>query len=189
MARDYQINGEAMVSVKSNPLSSIAALTQLGLSDNSISWSVTFKHMDIAVDAWGGDNGPPPEVQAFLIEANIQMTLVHFDRTVLEECVRLSTGGGAVEGSLPRAGSRMGGGVARFAAGNNFIGLNISGPVSNRPLRFYFAYLTGTPIVYPIGTRRTVASMNWRAIPYTVDPWNGGAGALGTVIYDHTLDT
>lgn len=189
MARDYQINGEVMVFVKSNPASTIGTLTQLGLSDSSISWAPVFKHMDIAVDAWGGDNGPPPEVQCFLQEVNISMTLVHFDRAVLEECMRLSVGGGAVEGSLPRAGSRMGNNAARFAAGNNYIGLNLSGPVSNRPMRFYFAYLTGQPVTYPIGTRRSVVSMNWRAIPYTQDPWNSGAGALGTVIYDHVLDT
>lgn len=189
MARDYQINGEAMVLVKSNPLSTIATLTQLGLSDNSISWAPVFKHMDIAVDTHGGDNGPPPEVQCFLQEINIRMTLVHYDRAVLEECMRLSNGGGTAEGTMPRAGTRMGGGAARFAAGNNFIGLNITGPVSNRPMRFYFAYLTGQPVEYPIGTRRTVASMMWRCIPYTIDPWNGGNGALGQVLYDHVLDT
>lgn len=189
MARDFQINGETMVLVKSNPQSSIATLSQLGLSDNAISWAPVFRHMDIAVDAWGGDNGPPPEVQCFLEEVNIRMTLVHFDRTVLEECMRLSVAGGAVEGTLPRAGTRMGGGAARFAAGNNFIGLNLTSPVNNRPMRFYFAYLTGQPVEWPIGTRRTVVSMNWRCIPYTVDPWNAGLGALGTVIYDHVLDT
>lgn len=189
MARDYKINGESMVAVKSNPLSTIGSLTNLGLSDGPIIWTPNYRHMDIAVDAWGGDQGPPPEIQCFLADVTIRMTLVHFDRGVLEECMRLSLGGGGAEGTLPRAGSRMGNGAARFAAGNNFIGLNISSPVEGRPMRFLFAYLTGPPVEYPVGTRRSVVACNWRAVPYTVDPWNGGVGAQGTVLWDHTSDT
>jgi hypothetical protein len=191
MARDYQINGEVMVSVKGMVGSSISSLSQLGLTDREgiVRISPRFIHEDIPVDAWGD---APPEIQFFLSDVTVSMTLVHYDEDVLDEVVRLSMGGGGsagVDGVFPRAGTRMGGGVARFAAGNKFIGLNLSSPVGGKPWRFYFTYLSANPFVLPLGTRRSHTQLMWRAIPYTIDPWNAGAGANGTVIWDHTLDT
>lgn len=190
MARDYFINGEHMVFVKGRADSAvIGTIQQLGLADSPIVVTPNFRHLDIAVDAWGGDQGPPPEIQCLLADVNVRMTLVHFDRAVIDECLRLSMGGPTAIGVLPRAGARMGNNTARFAAGNNFMGLNIASPVGGKPWRFYFSYLTGPPMEFPLGNRRSVVTMNWRVVPYTIDPWNNSLGAQGVVLWDHTLDT
>ena len=187
MSRDIFINGESMVTVKSRSDSAIGSLSQLGLADSPIVVTPNFVTDDIIVDAWGPTI--PMDVQTFLQDCTIRMTLVHFDPAVLEVCEMLSAGGASAVGSTVRAGTRMGGGVARFAAGNNFIGLNIASPVAGRPYRFYYAMLSGPSVSWPLGTKRSIVQLNWRAIPFTVDPWNSGTGATGAVVFDHTADT
>ena len=183
------INGESMVSVKGNVNTTIASISQLGLSDGSIRVSPEFRHKDLMVDAWGAEM--PADVQFKLAAVRITMTLIHFDRTVMDQCIiegMAGAGGGAV-GALARAGLRMGGGNARFAANNHYIGLNIASPISSKPWRFYYAYLAGTPMEFPLGVESSIVTLNWRAVPYTTDPWGGGTGSAGVVLWDHTLDT
>lgn len=187
MTRAYYINGESMVSVKGNSNSAIASIQQLGLSDGPIQVTFSFKHKDIQVDAWGGV--VPPEVQVMLAEARISMTLVHFDNDILESCFRESLGGAASYGALARAGTLMGGNAARFAPTNHYIGLNILSPVEGQPYRFLYAYLAEQPLVFPLGTEKSLVQLNWRSIPWTIDPWNNGNGAAGTLLFDNTLDT
>lgn len=186
MARDFFINGESMVSVKGNVNTAFPALTQLGLSDGPIRVSLEMAHEDIKVDAWGQ---MPPEIQYFLSAANVSMTLVHFDRTLLDNVFLESMAGAPAIGQLPRAGSRMGNNVPRFAANNHFIGLNILSPVAAKPWRFWFSYLAGNPFETPLGTERSVISLNFRVVPYTQDPWGNGTGAQGTQLWDYNLDT
>lgn len=186
-----------MITVKgssSAPL--INTLQQLGLAASQIRISFDFKHSDVNADAWGKE---PFEIQFMLAEANITMDLIHFDMPVLQDCLRESQGGAAgqaAEGTTPRAGARLGNNAARFAATNHFIGLNISCPVggggvagSVLPWCFYFAYLTGPPVQIPLGTEKSILQCNWRAIPYTTDPWGSGSGAQGNVWFTHVLDT
>ena len=190
MARDYYINGEVLVRVKGKVGSSIATIQQLGLTDRDGIVQITpqYIHEDIPVDAWGD---APPEIQFFLGTMNVSMTLVHFDQAILEECLRLSQAGPTTAGTLPRAGTRMGGGASRFAAGNNYIGLNLTAPANAQPWRFFFSYLTGPPVVWPLGTRRSHVRLNWRVIPYTTDPYQDGSFAASTnvVLWDRNADT
>ena len=198
MARDIFVAGEVMVSVKGSSASGISSLTQLGLADNSINIRLNPKHMNVFADAWGSErNGPPFEIQTFLADADITMTLVHFDPAVLDICFRESMGGASAAGTTARAGARLGNGAARFAATNRFIGLNLSGPVSSKPYRFYYTYLIGEQN-FPVGTERSIVTLHWKAIPATSDPWGGGTqqggttagtGALGALIWDNTADT
>lgn len=199
MARDYQINGATMVSVKGRSDSLIGSLTQLGLPFSPIRVSPTFAQKPITLDAWGGI--VPNEIQAMLAAVTITMDLIHFDRTVIDLCMIESMGGAPAIGSTAAAGVRLGNNLPRFAAsttadangiirsGNHFIGLNLSSPVGLKPWRFYSAYLTGSPIEFPLGTEKSVVQMVWQAIAYTPDPWNGGLGAAGAIIWDHVLDT
>ena len=186
MARDFQINGECLVRVKSRSDSNIGSLSELGLAQDPITVSMEFSHRDIKVDAWGA---PPPEIQFMLGTVSVSMNLIHLDRDVLDTCIRLSMGGAAAVGQLPRAGARMGGNVARFAVGNNFIGLNLSSPVQNKPWRFYYAYLANPPMSVPLGTEKSVYNLQWRVVPYTTDPWQGGSGASGQVLWDYVSDS
>lgn len=196
MARSIHVPGEAMVFVKGAQGTAIASLSQLGLAASEVRITPVFKKMDVNVNAWGD---APVDVQHMLAEVLISMDLVHFDRTVLDECIRLSMGGGGASlGEVNRAGALLGNNLARFASGNRYIGLNIASPVSAKPWRFYYAYLADNPAEFPVGVQRSIVSCNWRAIPYTNDPWGGGTaqpntvagtGALNAVIWDHTLDT
>jgi len=190
MARSFFINGETMVSVKGNINTTISSSTQLGLADGPITVTPDFRHRDINVDAWGNTE-IPADVQVFLASVGVRITLIHFDRAVLDTVLAESLGGmnGAV-GQMPRAGTLMGGnGLARFAAGNHYIGLNLSSPVGNKPWRFFYSYLTGPPVEFPLGTEKSVAVVNFRVIPYAADPWGGGTGALGALLWDYNSDS
>ncbi len=190
MARDFFINGESLVLVKGSAGSAIANLSELGLAEGPIRVTFDYRHRDMQVDAWGREI--PVDVQWMLGAATITMNLIHFDRAVLEACQGESmggAGGGAVPGTFNRAGTRMGGGAVRFAASNHYIGLNIASPVAGLPWRFFFTYLTMQPVDWPLGTEKSSIMTTWRAIPYTIDPWNGGFGAFGYQLFDRTLDS
>lgn len=186
MARQIYVNGEAMVYVKGMAGSLIANLSELGLSDSQITMQFRPIFDDVIVNAHGRVG---TDIQVFLEDCAITMSLVNFDPVILNECYRLSKGGPNAAGNVARAGTLLGNGLARFAAGNKFIGLNIASPVGSIPYCFYFAYMTGPAFVYPVGNERTICTINWRAIPYLADPWNGGAGATNTPLFGNVLDT
>ncbi len=175
--------------VKGRSDSAIGALSQLGLSDTSIAIRLNFHHKDIPVDAYGAT---VPETQVMGGDATISMTLVHFDRAVLATCVQESLGGAPAEGLLQRAGSRMGNNLPRFGAGgllgNHYIGLNLTSVVAGIPWRFWYTFLANPPVEFPLGTEKSIVRLQWRAIGYTIDPWNNGTGSLGQPIFDHVLD-
>lgn len=189
MARDFVISGPALVRVKGNSGSAIPVATDLGLSDGPIQVQVTYKHTDLFVNAFGGANGVPPDIQWMGAEMLIPMTLVHFDEAVLQECMRLSMADSAGEGIMKRAGRRMGNNLPRFSPGNSYISVSITSPDLGLPWRFLTCYLAGNPLQFPLGVERTGAMLNWRAIPYAIDPYGGGTGMENVVLYDHQLDT
>ena len=197
MARAFYVNGETMVSVKGNANAGgglIANLAQLGLSDGPIRVRPKYNHKDIQVDAWGM---APPEVQWMMGELTISMTLVHFDMPILRACMAEAACGGAnVDGTFGRAGALMGNNLARFALTNHYIGLNLLSPVGGLPYRFFFAYLADTPVETPLGTEKSIMTLNWRVIPYTQDPFGDGnqgtavgTGSAGYTLWDRNLDT
>src|SRR5678816_1194987 len=110
MARNYFVEGEAMVLVKGRSDSAIANLSQLGLTSDQIVISVEYKHLEIGVNAYGY---VPPEMQGMGMFARINMTLVHFDPTVLAACVGEALAGAPAFGQLGHAGALMGNGLAR----------------------------------------------------------------------------
>lgn len=189
MTRDFQINGPALVRVKGPSGSAIATVTDLGLSDQPIQFALNYRHTDLSVDAFGGQGGVPPDVQWMGGDMTIPMTLIHFDEAVLQECLRLSMCGSAGEGIMREAGRRMGNNVARFGVGNSYISVSITSPDLGFPWRFLTCYLNGTPMQFPVGVERTGVILSWRAIPYAIDPYGGGTGSEGVVLYDHQLDS
>lgn len=185
MTRSFHVNGESLIKVKGGAGSAIANLSELGLSDAAVTITPVFQHDDIKVDAWGK---APPEIQMMLAYVNINFTLVHYDRDVLFACI-LESMASPIEGTLPHAGTLMGNGTPRFNVLNRYIGLNILSPNDGLPWRFFYTYLVGQPVTYPLGTERSVVQTAWRAIPYTQDPWNNGQGAFTSPLWDHNLDT
>jgi hypothetical protein len=206
MSRDFQINGPTLVNVIGNSQSAFPSSTQLGLSDTPIQLRVHMEHEDIVVNAVGRSVS---ETQYMGGWADISMTLVHFDRNVLSACLIESYGmnsgvGGtppgtaqlALEGTLGGAGFRLGNNLPRFGATgnatpsqqNHYIGLNFTSPIGAIPWRFLFTYLTQQPIEYPLGVEKSIIQLNWRAICYQQDPYNGGLGLQGQVLFDHGQD-
>lgn len=196
-----------MVSVKGRSDSTIPSLTQLCLCDTPITVTMDNEYRPMHVDAWGQAS---PDVQIMLGGATISMRAIHYDETVLRECIRLAMGGALTEGEFGRAGRRMGSNLPRFAPagtldangvsqpGNNYIGLNISSPVDALPWRFWYTYLAQPPFTWLLGTEKTIVTLYWRAELYTQDPWGGtasqpnttpGTGALNSILWDRTLDT
>ena len=172
--RDYIVNGECLVKVKGNgalALSGVVTngqLHELGLAAEAITVTPRFYHSDIKVDDFGPNC--PAEVQWLLAECNIRMTLVHYDLHVLRACVAESMGGGAIaagtEGKMQPAGTVMGGFKVPYQSGFHYIGLNLMSPVLEFPWRFPTAYLAEPPLIMPLGTEKSLAQLNWRAIPY-----------------------
>lgn len=179
-------NGPTLVRVKGHAGSAISSLSDLGTSEDQVTWSPRFYHDDVIV---GGTNGPnvPVDCQFMLADAIIDMNLVYYDQTVLQSCIRESNAGATAYGTMPRAGTLMGGQYARFTSGNHFIGLNLTSPVEGVHMRFLAAYLTGQPLTYPIGPARSVVRLQWRAIPYPET--NIFSGSAGIKLFDNTADT
>lgn len=196
MARAWFINGESLVMVRGNALApyniSDSSGAQLGLSEGPISVRPNFVHKDIHVDAFGGEI--PADVQTMLADVTISMRLVNVDRDVLDTCLLQSMGNlGGTIGQVPRAGTVLGGtGSAgagstqtRFGSNWQYIVLGIRSPVASKPWRFPAAYMTGPPMEFPLGTEKSIIQVNWRAIPWAADPWGGGTGAAGAILWDY----
>jgi len=185
MSRSIVVHGEALIYVKGPAGSSIAALSELGLADNDINITITPLHRDVIVNAWGE---APADVQRKIAFITATFNLIQYDPDILEECARLSLGGAAF-GQTGRAGALMGNGLARFAAGNNFIGFNIAAQQSSRPWRFLFSYMKSPIGPFIHGTNPGTIACQFVGVPYIADPWNGGAGALNNPFFDRTADT
>ena len=182
MARDIFLNGESLVTVRGSSSSLISSVQELGLAVGPIRITPNYMHQPINVDAWGQ---APMDMQFMLETANISMTLVHFDRTILASCLAESKGGALTEGQLTRAGTRLGSNNTLYSAGCHFISLGITSPVGGLPWRFFTTFMTGPPMEFPLGVERALVVTNWLAIPGVGDPWQGGLGAAGAYIFDH----
>jgi hypothetical protein len=189
MVRDLFINGPTLVTVKGNIGTTISTISELGLSDNPIRVSLNERHMDVNVDAYGGEI--PMELQYKLVDVNINMTLMHIDPDVLDACLKETRGGAAAVGTLTTAGSRLGNNAARFAAAWHFVELGLTSPIGLKPWRFYNCYLTGQPLEIPLGVERSIFVVNFRCIPYTNDPYSAGGttglGTAGYVLWDNVI--
>lgn len=175
MARTWYIAGECLVKVSNQALGGVQ---ELGLAEGPIQVNPRFHHLDMRVDAMGGQ--APPETQFMLMESSISMSMINFDYAVLNSCIQSSMGGAPAVGTMPRAGSLMGNSVALGAAGNNLITVGITSPVAPAPWKFMACYLTDFP--WPLGTEKSVVHLTWRAIPFTPDP----STALNVVVWNHS---
>ena len=183
MTRDIFINGESLVTVRGSASSAIASVQQLGLTSDRIRITPNYNHLPVNADAWGQ---APFEMQFMLATVSLSMTLVHFDRTILAACQQESMGGSASEGQLTRAGTRLGSNASLFAAGNHYISVGITSPQAGQPWNFFFCFMTGPPMEFPLGTERSLVVVNFQAIPAANDPWQLGLGAQGAYIFDHS---
>ena len=191
MARDFYIAGQSLVLVRgSSTVSTLNGTKELGLCDGSIQVSPVFRDADIKVDAWGQ---APPEVQTMLAEATITMTLVHFDRAILESLMGASSAS-ATFGQMPAAGTRMAG---------YWVSLYTYTPANTQTYwRFPQAKLLSN-LSWPLGAEKSLVRCSFRALPVpasailntagspaagvgSFDPWQSAVGSLGSILWDHT---
>lgn len=221
MARAYQINGESLLLIRfgahmvsgcitgSAPVGNF--LYQLGLAERGVMISPNLNHMDVLIDDFGPN--VPPEVLWNMADCIVTADLVHYDRGVLDACLLESMGGGVNteidpalfplpfaggnNGTMMPAGTPLGNWCPFQASGNHYMSLNITSPQENFPWRFLTTYMPVRPFILPVGTKRSVAQIMFRAIPYQ-DPLRHSTGgdtgyreqlASGSIIWDHTLDT
>lgn len=216
MARSFTVNGETLVKVKlgaqvlvtSLGSNNGSAFFELGLTSEEIRITPTYHHLDINAD----DFGPfvPPETLWMYADVNIRMKLIHYDVNVLDACLAEATavnGGGFAAGFLTGAGKPMAGYAALpsddsngSSSGCHYVSLNLASPQLGFPWRFRASYLTNPPAEIPLGTKVTVAELNWRCIPYRKPvrnletPISGFSPyaeiqSSGLVLFDHTLDS
>lgn len=194
------INGECLVEVQGGAHLSggIFDLSQLGLTDREgvVKITPTWVHHDVKVDDYGPNI--PAELQWQMAEARIGMTLVHYDRDVLDQCIGEAMGGGAdaslalgfQAGTLAPAGQTFGRFKPMFASGNHYIRLFLSSAATNFPWRFLSCVLEGPPLEIPLSTRRSHVRLSWRAIPYTtVQLMSGGSLSSGGLLIDGIVFT
>src|SRR5260370_14621868 len=91
--RDFQINGDALVTIKggqhySGTLYPSPAL--LGLSVGPIRVSIHPRHRPLHVDDYGPDI--PADVMKMLADATIRMNLIHYDTELADICMMEATG-------------------------------------------------------------------------------------------------
>lgn len=208
MSRDFVINGECLALLKFGAHvlgTSLAtnngnsALFELGLTSDSIKITPNYAHRDVLTDSFGPDM--PAEVHWQLADVTIALRLIHYDKRVLQASLVESTGynGGIfTDGTLPPAGSPLGNYVAPLASGCFYQSLNLTSPVLGQPWRFRTCYQNGPPVMIPIGTEKTIAEVNFRAVPYrapVLGTLRSGYSpyteliSSGVVLFDHTLDT
>ena len=166
MARAIFVNGPTLVTANGN---------ELGLADAPITVSLTIDHEDVKADAWG--NGTF-DVQFMSAEMTVSMNLIHFDRTVLDTCVANAM-------ATANIGQLAGGGSLLRGTGS-LISLRLTSPIAAKPWTFPNAFLHQAPMRFPLGTSKSVVQLNWRVIPSIADPYNGGAGSAGFVLWSYT---
>lgn len=173
MAREYMVFGECMVKVRGPAGSIIEEITELGLASESIRLTPRYNHLDILTDDFGPN--VPVEVLSHLADANLQMTLVHYDPQILDYCMYLAMGGrGPIsstndwDGSLSPAAVPLGLGAPLHDEINNYVSVYLvpASYTTTVPYRFPACYLDAKPLEIPFGTERTLVKLNWRVIPY-----------------------
>ena len=167
-----------------------SALFQLGLASEESRITPNYVHMDVKVD----DFGPqiPAEVLAQMSDVNIAMRLIHYDRNVLDACLAESlglNGGNFAAGIMTPAGYPLGQNLPVLASGCHYISLNLTSPQLNFPWRFPASFLTGPPVIIPLGTTTTIADLNWRTVPYARQTPLIEIQSSGRVLWDHTPDS
>lgn len=204
MARDFYTHGEVMVGVKGMTGSGISDFTFLGLADKQIKMIFNFHHQQLIVNDFG--TRVPAGMMTDLVDAYVEMTLVQFDRSILEICWGEAQGGWYQDtGKLQGAGVILDGGAERFADGWRYISLNLSATVqalpsggsdgfNGTPWRFYKTYICEPPVEWPIGNNYSIVKVKWHAIPYQTPTDTTYGGAIpeyigqGTILYDHGSD-
>jgi hypothetical protein len=179
MAREFYIHGQALVQLAYMTVSgstvTVGEYADLGLTDDSIIIRPNYSHMEIQVDSAGTI---PGDIQIMGTTLNIDMTLVHFEAEKVDEAMRYAMGGQQTgyDFSMAAAGKLLG--------ANNFLyQMRVTSPVKQKPWLFRGCYLTGQPLQWPIGVKRSLVALSWKTFPFLADPYGTGGITNGIPAY------
>lgn len=166
---------------------------ELGITQGPPTLRPQFSHRDVNVNSFG-DGQTPIECLWNGAVFTFSTDFIHYDKNVLDAVVAESMAGSFVDsaqevdgqqvlgdnppaifaGTFAPIGTPMGGYNPLYASGNHFMTVWFisAQPMTSGafPYRFPACYLTGPPLELNIGTERSIARCNWRAIPYTIPP-------------------
>lgn len=153
MAMQLHVSGEARVRTGTGAAN---ALEDLAVCVNGVTITFSPNNEDVIVDTFGPTT--PFDIQQFLATATIEAEMVFFDEGVWERAVQRSMAN-ASWGTMPPAGTLLG------QSGSLFRVLVLS-PYEGIPYNFPACYIADSMTI-PIGTRRTLPKVTFKAIPYT----------------------
>lgn len=167
MAKAQHVNGPALISIGAGGTG--GGLTELGLSEDGVDLEFELFFDDVIADS-GGPH-VPVDVQDFGKLAMISAKLVVYDSTVLEGLITLAAAAPAQE---PEPGKLL-------LANGKLNRVVIASPDEANPWRFFYCHLV-SPLALPkIGSRRTMPTCRFRALPGT-----GVANTMATLpLFDH----
>ena len=186
MARDLYIFGETLVSVEgkapainsdtSDPNNSGPG--ELGLAADMVRIMPQWNYKDLRAD----DFGPavPPETLWMGGICFIGMTLVDFDKDILELCEQAAMGitDGSQDGSMAEFGIPLG-------ATSSFIKLTLGSDLQD-PYIFPYCHLMGPPYQRPLGVERSLVTLQWRSLPFMPPSQGGEVSSTGTNIWQRS---
>lgn len=199
MTRAYQIYGEFMVNVRGGQHlpSSVGGfnnnkIAQLGLTSEAVTIVPRFRHKEIYTDDYGKEI--PAELMCYMADAQVNITLVHYDEDVLQICMQETMGGGdgsfsvlGNDGIMPRGGRLLGNNISMYFSGNHYLSVSLFPAASVKGWRFTSCYLNSQPLVIPVGAERSLVQLSFRAIPYSTMT-SGEVLASGVVLWDRIPD-
>lgn len=104
MAKTIQVDGLADISVAGPPISS-GALMELGYSMDGVQITERAFTLPVHTDEFGGDAGPPADVQFMGMQHIIRMVLTKWNETTVALMRRLIATSGSVAGTSPTPGT------------------------------------------------------------------------------------
>lgn len=170
MAAGIFLNGPSVIRVKGGAhVTSPASMSgsnpvPLGVTEGDIMFNPRFLTKDIYCDKLGPM--VPADVIRQLIDVRIRMTLVYFDRDVLDVCIQEAQADYDFNTAANNtAGRTLGGNHSLYASGCHYMSLCILSPTAGWPLRFMASYLEGQQ-QYPVSVTRSKVQLDWRAVAY-----------------------
>lgn len=167
----YMVNGPALCYVGTG---SSGALELLGFSREGVDIRVQEFTREIYTDLFGGDAGPPMDMQTFGQMANLTIPLIAADRAVLTKVE--SRGDRTAAGQISTPGTVLGGGVAVGASGNIYFSCAFTS-AADTPWKFAACYLK-PDFNTRLGAQVAPFVLQLIAIPYALVTVTTGKDAL-----------
>lgn len=189
MARNYYVNGETLVKLKGgahlqNFGMSGSSVVTLGVAADPIEISYNFNHQDQHTDRF--TNEKPVDVMWMGGDAIIKINLIHFDNDILDTAISESMDGYSPNnGSTGIPGLTLGHNLAPYASGCRYMGLGLTSSITSGR-SFPTCYLHQQPVQVPLGTKRSIVQVQFRAVRYAKMNTDGTVAESASLLWEYT---